>query len=323
MIEFNVGDTVHIGPKRQKGKIVDIVYPVGPQSCIMYKVQLFYEGTIRTVDKVTLVKGLQNDILLPDQAVMLPPTCTTTSTLLSQIFETKRTYFDEQAFIETDPDDQIPKPLGSVDVTANASVHSEDMFVDEHPPQIQDLGSQHSSKQKSRFAKPVQIEDNIFENENKATRRKTLSHQKLFESYLEEQNELRAICDIAPGDLNNYLSQFLVSVRQQNGDEYEPVTLRSIVGSLERYLKRHSYGCSLISGNAFAKSREVLKCKQKETNLKLQMPLVMSKLTFFMNLASWVPIPHLQCLTLCGSTIVSIMKCVEEEQSIDSFNGVT
>ena len=92
------------------------------------------------------------------------------------------------------------------------------MIVDEHPPQIQDLGSQHSSKQKSRFAKPVQIEDYIFENENKATRRKTLSHQKLFESYLEEQNELRAICDIAPADLNNYLSQFLVSVRQQNGD---------------------------------------------------------------------------------------------------------
>ena len=264
MIEFNVGDTVHIGPKRQKGKIVDIVYPVGPQSCIMYKVQLFNEGTIRTVDKVTLVKGLQNDILLPDQTVMLPPTCTTTSTLLSQIFETKHTYFDEQAFIETDPDDQIAELLGSVDVTANPSVHSAYMFVDEHPPQIQDLGSQHSSKQNSRFAKPVQIEDYIFENENKATRRKTLSHQKLFESYLEEQNELRAICDIAPADLNNYSSQFLVSVRQQNGDEYEPVTLRSIVGSLERYLKRHSYGCSLISGNEFSKSREVLKCKQKD-----------------------------------------------------------
>ena len=138
------------------------------------------------------------------------------------------------------------------------------MFVDEHPPQIQDLASQHSSKQKSRFAKPVQIGDYIYENENKATRRKTLLHQKLFESYLEEQNELRAICDIAPADLNNYLSQFLVSVCQQNGDEYEPVTLRSIVGSLERYLKTHSYGCSLISGNEFSKSREVLKCKQKD-----------------------------------------------------------
>ena len=108
------------------------------------------------------MKDLQNDILLPDQAVMLPPTCTTTSTLLSQIFETKHTYFDEKAFIETDPDDQIAELLGSVDVTANPSVHSADMFVDEHPPQIQDLGSQHSSKQKSRFAKPVQIEDYIF-----------------------------------------------------------------------------------------------------------------------------------------------------------------
>ena len=92
----------------------------------------------------------------------------------------------------------------------------QDMFVDEHPPQIQDLGSQDSSKQKSRFAKPVQIENFIFENENKAIPRKTLSHQTLFESYLEEHNELRAICDIAPADLNNYLSQFLVSVCQQN-----------------------------------------------------------------------------------------------------------
>ena len=98
------------------------------------------------------------------------------------------------------------------------------------------------------------------------TRGKTLSHQKLFESYLEEKNELRAICDIALADLNNNLSRFLLFVCKQNGDEYEPVTLRSIFGSLEWYLKRHSYCCSLISVYECSQSREVLKCKQK--NLK-------------------------------------------------------
>ena len=40
---------------------------------------------------------------------------------------------------------------------------SVDMLVDDHPPKNQDLGSQHPSKQKSRFAKPVQIENYIYE----------------------------------------------------------------------------------------------------------------------------------------------------------------
>ena len=147
------------------------------------------------VDKATLMKSLQNEILLPDQAVIFPAICTATSKLFSQSFETEDTYFDEQSFFETDPDDQIAELLGSNQSTRDTIDGSVDMFVEDHPPQNQDLGSQHPSKQKSRFAKPVQIENNMYENENKATRRKTLSHQKLFESYLEEHNELRAICD--------------------------------------------------------------------------------------------------------------------------------
>ena len=55
-----------------------------------------------------------------------------------------------------------------------------------------------------------------------------------------------------------------MSVRQKNGQEYEPVTLRSMLSSFERYLKRHNYGTSLISGYEFDTSRKDLKSKQKD-----------------------------------------------------------
>ena len=62
MFEFNVGDAMRICSNGQKGKNVDILYPAGAQSCVMYKVQLFMDGTIRTVDKISLVKGLPNEL---------------------------------------------------------------------------------------------------------------------------------------------------------------------------------------------------------------------------------------------------------------------
>ena len=142
----------------------------------MNEVQLFNNGTMKMVDNVILVKGLQNEIQLPDQAVIFPATCTATSKLYSQPFETEDTYFDEQSFIETATDDQIAELLGSDPSIRDTIGESVDMFVDDHPPQNQDLGSQHPSKQMSRFAQPVQIENYIYE--NKATWRKTLSFQK-------------------------------------------------------------------------------------------------------------------------------------------------
>ena len=68
--------------------------------------------------------------------------------------------------------------------------------------------------------------------------------------------------------LDNYLCKFAISVRQKNGNEYEPSYLRGMFGSFERYLRRHRYSVSLIKGHEFSRSKEVLKCKQK--NLKKQ-----------------------------------------------------
>jgi hypothetical protein len=92
--------------------------------------------------------------------------------------------------------------------------------------------------QGNRFAPHLEIEDYIKENENEQTRRKAISHKRL----LVGENENRQIYEIPANELNLYLCQFIVSVRQKNGDEYEPVTLRSMISSFERYLKGHNYG---------------------------------------------------------------------------------
>ena len=140
----------------------------------------------------------------------------------------------------------------------------------------------------------------VEQNENANTRQKTLSHQKLFEQFLVSQNEVRQIHNIPPSDLDKYISKFLLSVRQKNGQEYEPVTLRSMFSSFERYLKRHNYGTSLISGYEFDTSRKVLKSKQKDlkknkdwaTSQKLRMPSVTTTLTYFMNVDNLESIPQ-------------------------------
>ena len=69
----------------------------------------------------------------------------------------------------------------------------------------------------------------------KNTRVKIFGHQKLFESFLSMQNETRKIHEIPPSELYEHLSKFFLSVRQKEGNEYEPVTLKNMLGSFERY----------------------------------------------------------------------------------------
>ena len=107
------------------------------------------------------------------------------------------------------------------------------------------------------------IENFIQDNENSNTRRKTLGHIKLVQSFLLSQGETRELHKIPSNELDKYLSKFLIGVRQRNGDEYQPSYLRGIFGSLERYLRRHGYGASIVSGHEFSTTKATLKSKQK------------------------------------------------------------
>lgn len=121
----------------------------------------------------------------------------------------------------------------------------------------------------SRFARiNISAQEYIQLNENENTKKKTLGHQKLFESFLIEKQDTRQIHQIPPNELNTLVCEFLMRVRQKNGKDYEPSSLRSIVSSLDRYLKRHNYVASITRGSEFRESMDVLSNKGKELKKK-------------------------------------------------------
>ncbi len=70
--------------------------------------------------------------------------------------------------------------------------------------------------------------------------------------------------ELSPSQLDTYLSKFLLAVRKQNGEEYGPTTLRGFISSVERYLNKHRYCESVVTGQSFARTRETLRSKQKQ-----------------------------------------------------------
>ena len=64
--------------------------------------------------------------------------------------------------------------------------------------------------------------------------------------------------------MNNYISEFIVKIRKQDGGEYEPTTLRSFISSFNRFLRKINYPTTIIEGDEFRKTRECLPAKQRE-----------------------------------------------------------
>ena len=67
---------------------------------------------------------------------------------------------------------------------------------------------------------------------------KTLRERCTATKCLPNENETKQLQDIPLPELDTYISRFLLSVRKKSGDEYEPTTLRGIIASVERYLKK-------------------------------------------------------------------------------------
>ena len=107
--------------------------------------------------------------------------------------------------------------------------------------------------------------DNLIETEENAnTKRKTLYDVNFVKQFLTEHGERRSIEEIPAVELNNYLIKFVFAARAKKGEEHEPSSLRGILSSVERHLRRAGYGKSLIKDNDFQKTRDALKAKQKE-----------------------------------------------------------
>ena len=94
--------------------------------------------------------------------------------------------------------------------------------------------------------------------------KKTKREVALLTVFLQTKGETREIAEIPPVELNELLNEFILSVRTKEGQEYEPSSLRGMVASFERHLKRNSYPVSIINDLAFEKLRKTLQSKQKQ-----------------------------------------------------------
>lgn len=115
-----------------------------------------------------------------------------------------------------------------------------------------------------RFASVYSVEEFILEHENKNTAQKTERDVRLLERFLKTKDEDRKIEDIPAAELNEFISEFIISVRTKDGNEYEPTSLRSLMASFERHLKKKGYSASIINDLVFEKTRKVLQFKQKQ-----------------------------------------------------------
>ena len=102
----------------------------------------------------------------------------------------------------------------------------------------------------------VSVEDFISEQENESTKKKTLQNVAVLQQFLASKNEERKLEEIPPEELNEYLSEFIITVRTKDKqEEYEPSSLRGFIASFERYLKKKNYGHSIIKDLEFEKEK--------------------------------------------------------------------
>lgn len=81
----------------------------------------------------------------------------------------------------------------------------------------------------------AELLDFIKENRNENTTKKTEQILKKFRAWLsEKKNEERKIEDIEPGKLNNYIGNYILSLKKQDGGDFEPDTLTSYHRAIDR-----------------------------------------------------------------------------------------
>jgi len=80
---------------------------------------------------------------------------------------------------------------------------------------------------------------------------------------LKTKEENRAIHNIPTSELDNHLFDFFMRIKQKSGIDFDPVTLRSMLGSFERSLNTRKYGISVVHGHEFTLTKQCLKTKYK------------------------------------------------------------
>ena len=107
------------------------------------------------------------------------------------------------------------------------------------------------------------IDDYIIEQRNKNTRAKTTSDVKLLIEFLREKHEQRNPEDVEVKEWNEYLCEFILSVKRKDRKDFEPSSLGGLFSRFNRHLKECKYPVSVIENVAFERARKYLAPKNK------------------------------------------------------------
>ena len=108
------------------------------------------------------------------------------------------------------------------------------------------------------------IETFIEQNRNKTTKKKTASDLIVFYRWAKTVKETKQLDEIQPQELDKLLAHFVLKVRKQNGDEFEPDKLTSLFRSIDRFLRERGKEYSILTDRQFSPARETLSSKRKQ-----------------------------------------------------------
>ena len=114
----------------------------------------------------------------------------------------------------------------------------------------------------SRFADINSVEQSIEDQENENTKKKTQQNVALLKEILTLRNESRLKVEIPPKELDAYIAEFIITVRKKDS------SLRSLMASFERYLRKKNYGFSIMKDAEFEQAYKALQSKQKDLKQK-------------------------------------------------------
>ena len=110
----------------------------------------------------------------------------------------------------------------------------------------------------------IMIEKFLKDQKSKNTEYKTRSDLNAWRKFCVSMKEARQIENIPASELDLLLSKFFISVRKQDGSEYEPATLSGFQRSFQRHLHEKRSMLNILKDNEFAKSMQRGACRQTE-----------------------------------------------------------
>ena len=120
------------------------------------------------------------------------------------------------------------------------------------------------SKKRFGFASKTTIEKLKKISKNPDIVKSTSFWLNAWETWCKQENIINKIEENEPEKLNKLLETFYAEVKNKNGDDYEPDSLRVMIAALDRHLDDKGYKFSIIRDREFHSSKQVLEGKARQ-----------------------------------------------------------